>query len=174
MSSKTTDKTGKTDKTVPSDTPLRPVSVRRRAAARIGAVQVNFQQAFTLRDTALAVDDFLAHYAQDLTKELKIRKIDETHFQKLCLGLASEQDSLDEMIAQKLGSGWSLSRLGRADHSVLRAGVYELCHMPHVPAKAVISEYAAVADAFGCDVQFVNGVLDNIARTIRAVEMSKS
>ena len=154
-----------------ADEPMRPVPVRRRTAARLGAVQVNFQQAFTARDIRIAVADFMKHYAGDLAKELRIRKLDETHFQQLCLGMATKQDDIDALISDKLGDGWSLERIGRAEHCVLRAGVYELSQMPHVPAKAVISEYAGVADAFECDVQFVNAVLDKIARGTRQKEM---
>ena len=152
---------------------MRPVPVRRRTAARLGAVQVNFQQAFTTRDIRIAVAEFLTHYAADLAKDMRIRKLDETHFQQLCLGMSSDENALDELISDKLGSGWTLERIARADHCVLRAGVYELCHMPQVPAKAVISEYASVADAFQCDVQFVNAILDRIARSVRALEMGR-
>lgn len=151
---------------------MRPVPVRRRTGARLGAIQLTFQQVFSARDVRVAVADFLTHYAGDLAKELKVRKIDSKHFQQLCLGMASHQDEIDQKIAEKLTTGWTVDRLARADFCVLRAGVYELCFMPHVPAKAVLSEYAAVADAFQCDVQFVNAVLDQIARSERKVEMT--
>ena len=42
-----------------------------------------------------------------------------------------------------------------------------------LPAKAVVSEYAALSDACGCDVAFVNAVLDQLARAARIVEMDK-
>ena len=44
--------------------------------------------------------------------------------------------------------------------------------MPHIPARAVLSEYASLADAFQADVAFVNAVLDRLARQFRVVEMS--
>jgi N utilization substance protein B len=53
----------------------------------------------------------------------------------------------------------------------LRCGAFELTAMPHIPARAVVSEYAALSDAFGCDVGFVNAVLDGLARCARIVEM---
>jgi len=57
------------------------------------------------------------------------------------------------------------------DLAVLRAGACELVSMPHLPARAVVSEYAALADVCGCDVGFVNAVLDRVARSSRVVEM---
>ena len=44
--------------------------------------------------------------------------------------------------------------------------------MPHIPAKAVISEYASLTDAYQGDVKFVNAITDRIARVLRVQEMS--
>jgi N utilization substance protein B len=44
--------------------------------------------------------------------------------------------------------------------------------MSHLPARAVVSEYAAIADVCGCDVGFINAVLDRIAHKAREVEMA--
>jgi len=70
-------------------------------------------------------------------------------------------------------NGWSLDRLARIELSVLRCGAYELRSMPHIPARAAVSEYAALSDACGCDVGFVNAVLDRLAHNARIVEMGK-
>ena len=43
--------------------------------------------------------------------------------------------------------------------------------MPHLPARAVVSEYAALADVCGCDVGFINAS-DGSARDARSVEMN--
>ena len=52
---------------------------------------------------------------------------------------------------------------------LLRAGAYELSERPAVPARVVISEYLAVADAFfsAKEPALVNGVLDRIGRALR-------
>ena len=42
-----------------------------------------------------------------------------------------------------------------------------------IPVRAAVSEYAALGDACGCDVAFVNAVLDQLARSVRIVEMDK-
>ena len=54
---------------------------------------------------------------------------------------------------------------------VLRCGAFDLTAMPQIPARAVVSEYAALSDACGCEVGFVNAVLDGLARCARNVEM---
>jgi len=77
------------------------------------------------------------------------------------------------MIADGLSEGWTLMRLARIELVILRAGILELDGMPHIPARAVLSEYASIADAFNTDVRFVNALLDGLARRkLRTAEMS--
>jgi N utilization substance protein B len=56
--------------------------------------------------------------------------------------------------------------------AVLRAGAYELAFRKDVPARAVISEYVAVARGFyeGEEIGMINAVLDKMARDFRADE----
>lgn len=56
--------------------------------------------------------------------------------------------------------------------AILRAGAYGLAFRKDVPARAVISEYVAVARSFyeGEEVGMVNAVLDKLARDVRAEE----
>ena len=77
-------------------------------------------------------------------------------------------------IAACLASGWTLERLTLIERSLLRAGTLELCQMPHLPARAVVSEYAGLGDAVGGDVGFINAVLDKVAKKARVVEMGQS
>ena len=93
------------------------------------------------------------------------------HLTHLYAGVASGQADLDQMIGEALSEGWSVERLARIELAVLRCGAFELTAMPHIPARAVVSEYAALSDACGCEVGFVNAVLDGLARGARIVEM---
>ena len=65
-----------------------------------------------------------------------------------------------------------MMRLARTELVILRAGILELDSMPHIPARAVLSEYSSIADAFNVDVRFVNALLDGLARRkLRTSEM---
>ncbi len=64
-----------------------------------------------------------------------------------------------------------MARLGTHELSILRLGCYELQSLPHIPALAIISEYAAIAEEFNADTGFINAVLDQLARHFRALEM---
>jgi N utilization substance protein B len=67
---------------------------------------------------------------------------------------------------------WPLARLDSVLRAILRAGAFELVHRADVPARVIISEYTAIAYAFftGREPALANGVLDRLARTLRASE----
>lgn len=68
---------------------------------------------------------------------------------------------------------WPLDRLSHTDRAALRAAVAELLARPGTPARVVLDETIEVARRYGSDdsAGFVNGVLDRIARTLRAGEL---
>jgi N utilization substance protein B len=153
---------------------LRPVVLRMRTGARIAAVQLAYSVGITQAGLPDAVPEFLDHYGSVIAGQLKVKKIDEEHFQSLTLGVSHEAEQLDKEISESLSDGWTMQRLALHELSVLRAGIYELKAMPHIPAKAVLSEYSGLADVFQCDVGFVNAVLDKLARNYRKQELSGS
>ena len=154
------------------DDTLKPVPVRKRTAARLGAIQVNYEVGMTEKSLTDAMAQFLSHYAADIASEMQVKKIDEGHFTELSALMADKKSEIDNLIAERLDEGWSLERLARHELSALRAAVCELKYMPHIPAKAVISEYASLTDAYQGDVKFVNAITDRIARVLRVQEMS--
>ena len=98
--------------------------------------------------------------------------VDIEHFYAVVSGVYNRRVELDQMIADGLSEGWTLMRLARTELVILRAGILELDGMPHIPARAVLSEYASIADAFNADVRFVNALLDGLARRkLRTAEM---
>jgi len=151
---------------------LRPMAVRRRAASRLAAVQLGYSTDLTRQSLLEAVPAFLEAYSGDIARQLRVKKMDEDHFQALVSGVDSRKVELDSLIADALSDGWTMARLARPELAILRAGGFELDSMPHIPARAVLSEYASLADAFQADVGFVNALLDRLARRFRVVEMS--
>jgi transcription antitermination protein NusB len=66
-----------------------------------------------------------------------------------------------------------LLRLDMILRLILEAGAYEIVHRPDIPPRVTMSEYIAIADAFfgGKEPGLANGVLDRLARTLRAGEL---
>lgn len=150
---------------------LKPVPVRRRSAARLAAIQIVYQSLITSRSSFDFAPEFLAHYAPDILASFKVKTLDEAHLSALYSAVESGAVALDEVIGAALVDGWSLDRLSRIELAILRCGAVELREMPHIPARAVVSEYAALTDSCGGEVGFVNAVLDRLARQARTVEM---
>ena len=150
---------------------LKAIPVRRRSAARLAAVQITYQSLITGQTVTKFAPQFLAHYALDAAKSFKVNDLDHVHLNTLFMGVENDSRAIDAAIAAQLADGWSLSRLARIELSVIRCGAYELRSMPHIPARAAVSEYSGLSDACGCDVKFVNAVLDRLARIVRVTEM---
>jgi N utilization substance protein B len=150
---------------------LKAVPVRRRSAARLAAIQITYQSLITGQSAVDFVPQFLSHYADDVSKSFRVKDLDHDHLTNLYAGVEAGRDELDRVIGAALSDGWSIDRLARIELAVLRCGAYELTAMPHIPARAVVSEYAALSDACGCEVGFVNAVLDGLARDTRIVEI---
>ena len=115
---------------------------------------------------------FLDVYVGDIARQLRVKKMDEDHFQALVSGVDSRKAELDRIIAEALSDGWTMSRLARPELAILRAGVFELDSMPHIRHVRSCLNMPAWRMAFQADVAFVNAVLDRLARQFRVVEMS--
>lgn len=72
---------------------------------------------------------------------------------------------IDEKIGLK-SEGWSISRIPKADLSVMRLAVYELLYDEDVPEGVAINEAVELAKLYGGEksFRFVNGVLASIAK----------
>jgi transcription antitermination protein NusB len=82
-------------------------------------------------------------------------------------GVAKNRDALDEVIA-KYSANWKLSRMSAVDKNILRIAAYELKFCEDIPSKVTINEAVDIAKRFGTAESgaFVNGILDNMAKTI--------
>jgi N utilization substance protein B len=93
---------------------------------------------------------------------------------ELVAGVITHRDALDARIAEH-AKHWRLSRMAAVDRNVLRLAVYELEH-GDTPATVILDEAVELARRFGDDPSpaFVNGVLDAVARSVRASELNGS
>jgi len=76
-------------------------------------------------------------------------------------------DQLDCLVREH-AKNWRLERMAAVDRNILRVALYELLHHAETPAAAVINEALEIARRFstGDSVEFVNGVLDGIRKTL--------
>jgi N utilization substance protein B len=87
---------------------------------------------------------------------------------ELVAGVAARSAELDLLVGAH-ARNWRVSRMAAVDRNVLRLAVYELCETD-TPVAVVIDEAVDLARRFGSDTSasFVNGILDAVAREVRA------
>ena len=63
--------------------------------------------------------------------------------------------------------GWKVSRMGKADLTILRLAVYEMKYDEDVPVGVAVNEAVELAKKFGGDESpvFINGILGKIGKT---------
>ncbi|SRR5229473_519256 len=148
----------------------------RRGAARLAAVQALYQMdiAGTGLDEILA--EFESHWIGREVEGAQYLPAERAFFRDVVSGVLREQRSIDPLVDKALSAGWPLKRIETILRAVLRAGAYELGHRTDVPARVVVAEYVAVADAFvdRDETGMINAVLDQLARQYRAGEFERA
>ena len=140
-----------------------------RAAARLAAVQALYQHEMEGTAVPVLLHEFHHHRIGATIEDVEYADADVAFFDDLVTGAQARQNEIDRLIAERL-SGWTLERLDKPMKAILRAGTYELLARADVPVGAAISEYLDVTDAFydRREKGFVNGLLDAIAKVVRA------
>jgi N utilization substance protein B len=80
---------------------------------------------------------------------------------------AERAPQIDELI-ERNASHWRMERMAAVDRNLLRTGVAEFLGFPDTPKPVVINEALEIARRYSTpeSVQFVNGVLDGVAREL--------
>jgi N utilization substance protein B len=141
-----------------------------RSAARLAAVQALYQMEMEGTPLAQLLHEFHQHRLGATIEDVTYVPAEEAFFDDVVTGVDARREEVDGLIAAKLAKGWSMERLDRPMRQILRAGTYELLARADVPTGSVISEYVDVAHAFydRKEAGFVNGLLDAIAKAVRA------
>ncbi|WP_373487135.1 transcription antitermination factor NusB [Blastomonas sp.] len=140
-----------------------------RSAARLAAVQALYQHTMEAIPIAQLLHQFHEHRLGAEIEDEQYAEADVDFFDDIVQGATARLAEIDALIEGRLADGWSLTRLDRTLHQILRAGTYELLARRDVPVGSVINEYLDVAHAFfdAKDTRFANGLLDAIAKDVR-------
>jgi transcription antitermination protein NusB len=148
----------------------------RRGAARLAAVQALYQMDIAGAGLNEILAEFESHWLGREVEGAQYLPAEAAFFRDVVEGFMREQRRLDPLIDKALSQGWPLKRIEAVLRAVLRAGAYELDRRSDVPARAVISEYVGVANAFvdKDETAMINAVLDQLARQLRADEFEQA
>jgi N utilization substance protein B len=105
----------------------------------------------------------------DLEEEVRSFAIDLFH-------VAEERRPEIDGIIEQHAEHWRMDRMAAVDRNILRAAVAEFVGYPKTPKPVVINESLEIARRFSSpeSVQFINGVLDSVARDLDKAKQTKS
>jgi N utilization substance protein B len=129
----------------------------RRRKARESAVEALYRCDLLQDDPHDTVEDILKR------RRLPLRAAD--YCRALVEQTLAAKPEIDAILSATLFR-WKLDRLSYMDRAILRMACCEILHFDDVPTTVSINEAVELAKLFGDDrsAQFVNGVLDAIAR----------
>lgn len=144
-----------------------------RSTARLAAVQALYEMDLAGAAADPVLSDFLRDRWRPDPGQPSLVAPDSELLSQLVRGVSERIQDLDGIIGPALTGGYSVKRLETLLRAILRAGTYELLALGKIPAAVVINEYVDVAHAFfeENEAAMVNGVLDRLARTLRAEEV---
>jgi N utilization substance protein B len=152
-----------------------PPKSRPRTASRVAAVQALFQSEQTGETVETIVDQFVRHRLGDWPgmdgfEDGRIPDADAKLFSRIVRAAVLNQDRLDALVAEALPAEWPFTRIDPVLRALLRAAGAEFDMQDGPPARVVINEYLDVAHGFftGDEPRMANGLLDRLARTLRA------
>jgi transcription antitermination protein NusB len=117
--------------------------------------QIDMRGEVSNEDLAL----FFQSFAEERTDTFALRLVD---------GAWRERTLIDGILANAL-EHWSIGRLSRVDHNIMRVAIYELLRMDDIPTRVTIDEAIELAKTYGDQnsSRFVNGVLDQVAEQLK-------
>ncbi len=154
---------------------------RPRTGARVAAVQALFQSEQSNEPAEAVVSQFQHHRlgtqpGEGGFEEGRVPEADAPLFAAIVMLVAKDSEAVDKVVAAHLDAAWPMAKLDPVLRALLRAACAELretaANSP--PAKVLINEYLDIAHGFfgGDEPRFANGVLDAMARTLRAAEFT--
>ncbi len=164
----------------------RRAGARPRTASRVAAVQALFQGEQAEESLEIVIDQFLRHRLPtagqaeaaeapaDAYEAGRVPAAEARLFARIVRDAARDQEKIDGMLIEILPQDWPLARLDPVLRALLRASGAELAMPDGPPARVIINEYLDVAHGFfsGEEPRLANGVLNRLARTLRAAEFT--
>lgn len=119
----------------------------------------------------LMADTILSDIEAQFSAANNMEKVDVDYYRRLLYGVPKELAALEAEIQPLLDR--PVSYLNPIELTILRLCTFELLHCPEIPYRVILDESVSLAKAFGSQDghRYVNGVLHNLAQTVRKTEI---
>jgi N utilization substance protein B len=137
--------------------------------ARARARRLAMQGLYEWQMSENAPQDIIKSYQQ----QHDLKNVDVEYFQALLLGVSEHLQETDQSLSAYLSR--PLKEVDPIELAILRLATFELKHRLDVPYRVIINEAVELAKTFGAEAghKFVNGILDKVAASTRATEVSQ-
>lgn len=109
---------------------------------------------------------------EQLQDDEDFHKADDVHFAAMLKGTIAQAESLNVQLAPLVDR--PLVELSPIERAILQLAAYELVNHIEIPYRVVINEAVELAKSYGGTdgYKYVNGVMDKLAASVRAVEVN--
>lgn len=109
---------------------------------------------------------------EQLQDDEDFHKADDVHFTTLLKGTIAQAEALNAQLAPLVDR--PLVELSPIERAILQLAAYELVNHLEIPYRVVINEAVELAKSYGGTdgYKYINGVMDKLAGTVRAVEVN--
>jgi N utilization substance protein B len=142
------------------------ININARKKARIIAMQALYQWSMS--------DDELYGIELQYVEHNDVSKIDLEYFRELLYQVPKNLTEVDAAYSSYIDR--PITEINPIELSVLRVASYELLNRLEIPYKVIINEALSLAKRFGSTSghKYVNGILDKVAKNIRATEINNA
>ncbi|WGS87412.1 transcription antitermination factor NusB [Methylomonas sp. UP202] len=116
--------------------------------------------------------DSLSRIETYFLEEEHLKGAQKSYFSEIFHGVPTQLDIVDAALAGFVDR--PIEKIDPVERAILRIGAYELIYRLETPYKVIINEAVNLAKCFGAEGshKYVNGILDKVSQTQRAVEIA--
>ena len=131
------------------------------------AVQAVFQFFFSKDDVNKILEEFCNYRIKEFKNYKK--KYDTVFLKKIVFGVHQNEKKITKIIKCNLSENWLIERVDLTMKAIISLAIYELINYKNIPLQVIINEYVSIANQYldESNTGFINGILDNIAKSIR-------
>ncbi|MFT4718571.1 MAG: N utilization substance protein B [Rickettsiales bacterium] len=156
------------------------ILIVKKSVSRLMAIQILFQYDFYNKSKKIEdiKEEMLDYYLINFEDDVKSyrSKIDKKHLNNIIANIIQSLTVLDQEIEEFLDPEFTLQKIENITKQILRVAIFEIKYFDKIPTKVIISEYTDIASSFDGEskVQFVNSILENIAKKNRSTEFENA
>ncbi len=144
-----------------------------KSLSRYLVVQAIFNESFGFDKNRIR-DDFVSEkdikFFIDMQTGINKEKYDKKFFLKIYDNVFEKEELINKLINKFLRNDWSISRLPKILHAILKAAISEMISFPKTSIGIIISEYLIIAESFSIENEnkFINAILDNVNKNLES------